>query len=90
MQQKIKQATDDVITYKFNVGMLGTFTIVGFSVTSIDLTITNEAFDDTSVGFTVSTPGIKGSFSADMVLTLSNGDIENKCVDFVVGAICVN
>lgn len=85
----IPQGIDDEITYKFNVGNLGVNTIVGVTAVSSTLTISNVTNDPTSISFNVDSTGVKGSAVVDIVLTLSNGDVENKCIKFMIGTIYI-
>lgn len=89
MSITISQGVDDDVTYKFNVGQLGDNTITGVTATSTTLSITNVTNDTTSISLKVGSMGVKGSATVDTVLTLSNGDIENKCIKFVIGTICI-
>lgn len=89
MSLTISQAVDDQVTYKFNVGGLGVNTITGVTAVSSTLAITNVTNDTTSISFKADSTGVKGPAVVDTVLTLSNGDVENKCIKFLIGTICI-
>lgn len=84
----IPQATDDRITYTFNVGNLAGNTIVSVNLTSPDLTLTNIVNDDTSISVTVDSTGFTGKSEIDFDISLSNGDLWNRNVKFSIGDIC--
>ena len=85
----IPQAINDQVTYKFNVGGLGVNIISNISVTSTSLLISNVTNNSTSILFKVDSTGVKGPLDVNIVMTLSNGDVENKCIKFVIGTICI-
>lgn len=84
----IVQATDDKVTYRFNVGNLNGNTISSVTLTSSDLTLTNINNDGTSITVTVDSVSFTGRSLIDFVINISNGDQWNRCVKFTVGDIC--
>lgn len=89
MSQVIKQAVNDKITYEFTVGNLGVNTLTSVTAVSGTLTLTNISNNDTTFSITVDSTGSTGNHRVDVVLTLSNGNVENKCIKFVIGTICI-
>lgn len=89
LKKPIGLSPNDTVSYRFNLKGLGIRTLDSVLLSSVELSLTNITNDDTGFNVTVNA-SVKGSARIGMITNFSNGDVENKCIHFSVGAQCVN
>ncbi len=89
MSIQIPQGISDKITYRFDIANMNGRELVSVSLSSDTLLLSNIVNDTVGFNVTVDSNGVEGSTMIKVTLNLLNGDIENKCIKFIIGKICI-